>query len=75
MFLNNSFRNNINLANSLDSDQARHFVGPDLVPSCLQKYQQTTPAGRELICYLDYADITTVVIVSFEVNTISPLRL
>ena len=21
---------------SLDPDQARHFVGPDLVPSCLQ---------------------------------------
>ena len=25
------------MSNSLDSDQAKHFVGPDLGPSCLQK--------------------------------------
>ena len=25
----------ISLANSLNPDQARHFVGPDLVPNCL----------------------------------------
>ena len=24
------------MSNSLDSDQSRHFVGPDLVPNCLQ---------------------------------------
>ena len=33
-----SFRNVINVANSLDQDQARHFVGPDLGPSCLEKF-------------------------------------
>ena len=27
----------IRLSNSLDPDQARHFVGPDLGPNCLQK--------------------------------------
>ena len=32
-----SFRNNINVSNSLDPDQARHFVGPDLGPNCLEK--------------------------------------
>ena len=37
MFLKNSFRNTIRVANSLDPDQARHFVGPDLGPNCLQK--------------------------------------
>ena len=25
------------VSNSLDSDQDRHFVGPDLGPNCLQK--------------------------------------
>ena len=27
----------IKVSNSLDPDQARHFVGPDLGPNCLQK--------------------------------------
>ena len=30
------------MSNSLYPDQARHFVGPDLGPNCLQSYQQTT---------------------------------
>ena len=33
-FLKNSFRNTIRVSNSLDPDQARHFVGPDLGPNC-----------------------------------------
>ena len=34
----NSFRNTctIRVSNSLNPDQARHFVGPDLDPNCLQ---------------------------------------
>ena len=32
-----SFRNAIRVSNSLDPDQVRHFVGPDLGPNCLQK--------------------------------------
>ena len=35
-FLNNSFRNTIRVSKSLDPDQARHFVGPDLGPNFLQ---------------------------------------
>ena len=31
-----NFQPCIKLANSLDSDQAKHFVRPDLFPSCLQ---------------------------------------
>ena len=27
----------IRVSNSLDPDQARHYVGPDLPPNCLQK--------------------------------------
>ena len=35
--MKNSFRNTIGVSNSLDPDQARHFVEPDLGPNCLQK--------------------------------------
>ena len=31
------FRTTIRVANSLDLDQGRHFVGPDLGPDCLQR--------------------------------------
>ena len=34
--LDAGFFNTIRLSNSLDPDQARHFVGPDLGPNCLQ---------------------------------------
>ena len=36
-FQKNSFRNTIRVSNSSDPDQARHFVGPDLDPNCLQR--------------------------------------
>ena len=36
------FFNTIEVSNSLDPDQARHFVGPDLNPICLQRFQQMT---------------------------------
>ena len=35
-FLKNSFRNTIRVSNSLDPDQARRFVAPDLCTNCLQ---------------------------------------
>ena len=31
------FFNTIRVSNSLAPDQARHFVGPDLGPNCLQR--------------------------------------
>ena len=40
-FPKNSFRNTIRVSNWLDPDQARHFVGNDFGPNCLQiNYQQ-----------------------------------
>ena len=36
-FSKTSFRNTIRMSNSLDPDQAPHFVGPDLGPNCLEK--------------------------------------
>ena len=35
--LNTRFFNTVRVSNSLDPDQARHFVGPDLGPNCLQR--------------------------------------
>ena len=36
-FSKNSFWNTIRVTNSLDPDQDRHIVGPDLGPNCLQR--------------------------------------
>ena len=36
-FSKNSFRDTIRVSNSVDPDQAGHFVGPDLGPICLQR--------------------------------------
>ena len=36
-FSKNYLRNTIQVSNSLDLDQAGHFVGPDLGPNFLQK--------------------------------------
>ena len=47
-FIEKSFRNAIKESDSLDPDQARPQVGPDLGPNCLQSYQQTTLLGKNL---------------------------
>ena len=36
-FLENSFKNTIRVSNSLESDQARQIVQPDLGPNCLHR--------------------------------------
>ena len=36
LFRKISFRNTTRVSNSLDPDQARHFVRPDLDPNCLR---------------------------------------
>ena len=41
------FFNTIRVSNSLDPDQARHFVGPDLGPNCLKRLSADT-VGKEL---------------------------
>ena len=47
LFLKNSFRNTIRVSNTLDLNQARHFVGPDPVPTLCKVYQQMTLVGNE----------------------------
>ena len=44
------------MSNSLDPDQARHFVGPGLVPDCLEKISADT-ALRFKSVYLNKVDI------------------
>ena len=39
-FSKNSFRNTIKVSNSLDPDQDRPYVGPDLGPNCLQRLSE-----------------------------------
>ena len=41
------FFNTTRVSNSLDPDQARHFVGPDLGPNCLQRLSADI-AGTEI---------------------------
>ena len=36
------------MSNSLDPDQDRHFVGPDMGPNCLQKLSADELVGEEL---------------------------
>ena len=42
----NSFRNTIKVSNSLNQEQARHFVGPDVGPNCPQR----TSADDTCVC-------------------------
>ena len=37
LFSKNSFKNTIRVSKSLDPEQARYSVGPDLGPNCLQR--------------------------------------
>ena len=48
-----TFWNTIRVTNSVDPDQDRHSVGPDLVPNCLQRLSaddisQSPPASKGL---------------------------
>ena len=47
-FLKNSFENTIKVSNSLDPDQARQNVGPDLGPNCLQRLS-TNDTSRQKV--------------------------
>ena len=49
-FSKNSFRNTISVSNMLDTDQSRHFVGPDLGPNCLQKVINSRQRVKIPIC-------------------------
>ena len=48
IFLKKSFMNEIRVSNSLDTDQARRIVGPDLDPNCLPRLS-ADDTGRETV--------------------------
>ena len=48
IFQKNSFRNTIRMSNSLDPDQVRQIVGPDLGPNCLPKLS-ADDTGRQRV--------------------------
>ena len=52
-FSKNSFRNSIRVSNSLDSDQDRHSVCPDLAPNCLQRLSADVKVatGRQRVIF------------------------
>ena len=48
-FEKNSFRYAIRMSNSLDPDQARRFVGPDLCPNCLLRLSADVTGIRQRV--------------------------
>ena len=46
LFKKKSFRNTVRVSNSLDSDQDRHFVGPDLGSNCLLRLSADAKSCR-----------------------------
>ena len=52
IFSKNSFTNTIRVSNSLDPDQARQNVGPDLDPNCLQRLSADDTRRQSLIIIL-----------------------
>ena len=51
----NSLRFTIKVANSLHSDQTRHFVGPDLDPNCLHRLSADDTGGQRVNCEAAYS--------------------
>ena len=49
-FKKNSFRNTIRVSYSMVPNQAQHFVGPDLGPNCLQRFE-TVLLSTHNICF------------------------
>ena len=47
LFIKNSFRNTIRVSSSLNPDQARYFVKPDLGPNCLQRLSADDTSRHE----------------------------
>ena len=52
-FSKNSFRNTIKVSNSLEIDQARHFVRPDLGPNCFQRLSEELSSADNFANSLD----------------------
>ena len=49
----------IRVANSLDPDQSRHFVGPDLGPNCLHRLSVDDTIGKDYGLYMVHQPTTS----------------
>ena len=59
------------LSNSLDSDQARHSIGPDLGPNCLQRLSADDTSRQSVKCVGFFLSNTIIsIIISFYVEYI-----
>ena len=54
LFKKKIFRNAIRVSNSMDLDQTRHFVGPDLGPNCLQRLSAAADDDTSLYNVTDH---------------------
>ena len=45
------------VSNSLNSHQARHFVGPDLCPNCLERFSVDTTRRRR-VYYVVFLEVS-----------------
>ena len=54
IILKKKIRNTIRVSNSLDPDQARHFVRPDLGPNCLQSLSKVRKKYRHVVISLGF---------------------
>ena len=62
-FLKNSFRNTIRVSNSLDPDEAQHFVECDLGPNCLQTLSaDDTGKQSKLLVSCQFSDAISLVV-------------
>ena len=56
-FPTNSFRDTIRVSNSLDPDQYRQFVGPDLGRNCLQRLLSPLARNELKLIFVPYLPV------------------
>ena len=71
-FFFNSFRNTIWVSNSLDPDQARHYVGPDLDLNCLQRSSAYTSFACMMLHWKVFPTGMAILMLLLLVKTLCP---
>ena len=59
------------VSNSLDPDQARHFIGPDLGPNCLQRSSSDKATLKAVDYSLTKGRITLFILVNCPIHRVS----
>ena len=73
LFRKQSFRNTIRVSNSLDPDQARRYVGPDLDQNCLQRLSliSVDRSGRQRVTVKQYEYIVSMI---YKINALKRIK-